>query len=114
MEKTNLDKFIPGNDWPLRVCKFIIIHFKKGVILQFALIVFYWLGFALNCCTTPDLKSFVNLQDKHTKWRVKTMKDKQETISAVYDIPINVVNNVLYQNCKYMEDDESENSPKLR
>lgn len=72
-----------------------------------SLLFFYYLGFALNCLWTPDPKSYVNLQDKFTKWRVKIMKDKQETISAVYDIPINVVNNVLYQKYyqKYLDED---------
>lgn len=60
-----------------------------------------------------DKKSFVHLQDKYTKWKVKLASEKQETISAIYDIPINVVNNVIYESYKHLDEPEHDYRSRL-
>ena len=66
---------------------------------------------ALMWINMYDKRSFFNLQDKWTRWRVKLSVDKQETICPVYDIPINVINNALYEKWKH-QDERKETSNK--
>lgn len=42
----------------------------------------------------PD--DFLNIQDSKTKWKNLNIKTKIESIEQIYDIPVNVVNRLLY------------------
>ena len=54
-----------------------------------------------------DPSDFTNFQgnltlaDKRTKYRNVSMKSNIESIEEIYDIPINVVNNLLFQDIQY-------------
>ena len=51
-----------------------------------------------------DPSDFCNFQDKSTKFRNVNMKENIESIEEVYEIPINVVNNLLFRDAGHGKD----------
>lgn len=91
---------VPETFQPNAFIKEIVTYrsfFKRfaAIVLTFATFLALLISFQMwTIALKPD--DFCNVQDSRTRWRNVNMKHKIESIEQIYDIPINVVNKLLY------------------
>ncbi|CAD8111524.1 unnamed protein product [Paramecium sonneborni] len=78
--------YFPQKYWALAIPSFLVATIL-AVITGYA---------ALNYCFCNNFNSYENIEDKYTRWHNVKKTELHEGLPEVYDIPINVVNNVLY------------------
>jgi len=78
--------YYPDKTWALAFPSFFVVTF----------IFFQLLYQGLNMYHTKPLHSLNSLQDQHSRFLLDLKHESNDGLPEIYDIPVNVVNNVLY------------------